>query len=86
MNNIILGMNNGIDQPILKKTNSVTKQPMESTSLLYNNYQNKDISSIITDADNGDYTILPEALAEVKSAIPDYYPLSIEKVGLTYER
>ena len=86
MNNILLGMDNPIDLTILKKTNSVTKQPMESTSLVTNNYINKDVSAVITNAQGGDYTILPEALSEIKSAIPDYYPLSIDEVGLTYER
>jgi hypothetical protein len=86
MNNLIIGTNIPFYQPLLEKTNSVTKKPMEDTDLFTNNFTGKDISSIFTDIENGDFSILDSAIGEIESVIPDFWPLSTEKAGLTYER
>ncbi len=84
MNNIIIGCNAPITQALLTLTNSITNKPMESTDLVERNYTTKYPSAVLNDFENGDFSIIPEAIEEVKSVIPDFKALSTEKVGLTY--
>ncbi len=86
MNNLVVGTDEPINQTILKKTNSVTGKPMTSTDLIKNNYHSSDASLVLTDYENGDYTVLPNMLNQVKSQIPEFSQLSYDKAGLTYER
>ncbi len=85
-NNIILGCNVPIYQPILTLRNSVTNQPMASTDLVENNFKFKSPELILTDFENGDFTVLPDVINEVKNTIPDFYQLTTVVIGLTYER
>ena len=84
-NNIVLGCNNPIYLTLLEKINSVTGKAMTSTDLIENNYTEKNPEFVIADYANGDFSILPDVINEVKSVIPDLYQLTTENMGLTYE-
>jgi hypothetical protein len=86
MNNLFLGAKEPISQEIYKKTNSVTGQKMTSTDIVKNNYIGENASFIFKDFANGDFSLLGTSMTEIKKVIPDYYPVSTENVGLTYER
>ncbi len=85
MNNVILGCSKPIYQPILEKTNSVTGNPMVSGDYIKNNYIGSTPSAILTDYKNGDFTVLPDKLAEIKETIPDFVQLSTSNAGPTVE-
>ena len=86
INNIIIGCNTPVTQPITTKANSVTGGLMESTDLVDYNYSAMDAASIFANFENGDFTIFEDVLPEIKSTLYEYVPLSTENAGLTYER
>lgn len=85
MNNVVLGFNTPVNQDILKQKNPVTGELMTSLDHIDKNYSNADPDSVLVDFRNGDFTIIPEALDEVKAVIPDFWALSTENIGLTYD-
>ncbi len=84
MNNVILGCNVPVYQPILEAFNSITKKLMTSNDLIDRNYTAKHASAVLTDFENGDFSILDEAIEDVTTVIPDFKPLDANKAGLTY--
>ncbi len=86
MNNIILGAETPIVQSLLKLTNSVTGELMTSTDLIQNNYHSTNVSSVLANHLNGDYTVSDSALSAITAIIPDFTQLTTENAGLTYER
>ncbi len=86
MNNIIIGCNTPITQPITTKQNTVSGGLMVSTDLVDYNYSSMDANAIFVDFLNGDFTVYEDVVEEIKSALYEYTPLSTEKAGLTYER
>ncbi len=86
MNNIIIGCNTPIYQPILTKLNTVSGGLMESTDYVDYNYSAMDADTIFVDYKNGDFTIYEDVLPEIEAALSEYTPFTTERMGLTYER
>ena len=84
-NNVILGCNEPIYQPITAKKNSVTGQNMTHYDLIENNFTMDDPSWVLADFENGDFSILPDIINELKKTIPDFYPLTTADAGPTVE-
>jgi hypothetical protein len=84
-NNVILGCNEPIYQPITAKKNSVTGQNMTHYDLIENNFAIGNPSWVLTDFENGDFSILPDIINELKKTIPDFYPLTTADAGRTVE-
>ncbi len=56
---------------------------MVSNDLITRNYTNKNASQVIPNFASGDFTLSDGVLAEIKKEIPDFLPLTTEKVGMT---
>jgi hypothetical protein len=79
-NNVVLGTSVCFNQPDLKEANGTI---IPSTDYVGENYHASSYKGFFADPENGDFSMEEDVVAEIRTKIPDFTPLSTAKCGRT---